>query len=205
MEETYIFKYDENISKEFLTKISNHFIITKVIITLNHIIENHSSSYNINISYFSIPIIEDSINYFNNKIEYACIPFLSSDDLDVIDNLLTNNSSEICIYGDVLNEWIECEFIIKETNKKISIEFNYGDENINNNLIFKSNVFNDYAEFKNYFLTYTKITEEQYKKFMIKYWNLIHLDDNDIIIRFVNIFNNRGDDIIIFNDSSENL
>jgi hypothetical protein len=217
MEETYTFKYDENVSKEFLTKISTNFVITKVVITSNKIIENDNITHSIYIGNFHIPIIENLINYFNNKIEYACIPYLSNSDLDIINDSLINNNSELWITeNDTKNnsddssiiiynqsEWIECEFIIKETKSILILDIDYNDRKYKNNLIIESNVFNNYDEFKNYFLTYTKITAEQYKNFILKYYTIIYDEDFVAILRFIYLDNN--DNIIIFNDIPDNL
>jgi hypothetical protein len=209
MEETYTFKYDENISKEFLTKISTNFVITKVIIILNKIVENDSIKRIIRINEHFINIIPDLVSYFNNKIEYSCAPYLNDGVLELINNNLINNNVELFISEHNLTstwskcEWIECEFIIKES-KILILELYYNFDKIENNLIIESNVFNDYNKFKNYFLIYTKITEEQYKIYMLDYYKILYIKNNNVTLRFKNNLND-NDNIIIFNDNVNNL
>jgi hypothetical protein len=217
MEERYIFKNNENISKEFLTKISTNFIITKVIITLNHIIEEVPAKQYIRIGDYYIELIMSSVNYFNNKIEYACAPYLSEDDLNLINNNLEKNNVylKICKYqtpnNEITpswnnNEWIECEVIIKKTENILIFDYYYYYYNqVNENkLIIESNIFNTYNEFKNYFLSDTKITEEQYKEYIIQNYYTLFVDNSSLTLCFINnTIDNKN--IIIFNDNLDNL
>jgi hypothetical protein len=220
MEETYTFKYDEYISKEFLTKISTNFVITKVIITLNNIVENDDTKYNVSIDpdnflYFNINIIFNSAHYFNNKIEYACMPFLDMYSADFIDNVLKNDVIWTIRKSDnkskpVKCEWLECNFVIKETQNILVFKSycNDGIRNKNDKLIFYCDIFNNYEEFKMYILEFTKITEEQYKIFMKNMFDTYVNNHNDFSISFeskINMNNIDDKNNLIFNDYIDNL
>ncbi len=169
---TYIFTPNQNIQKDLINKINNNYILKKIKITLNNEVSNDDMNY-LNMS-FDLGQINDTINYYNNIIEFLCDPFI---------RYMSVNNEFNFFNNDINIKEIEVNIIyLEEKYNTIRISNN---ENI---FILKSNCFDTLSELQNEFIKLTETNENIFNKWLeldyacTFYINKINSNDTERIL-----------------------
>lgn len=150
----YTFQQNKQITKDFLNSIKNNYVFKKIKLVLRKEVSNDDIKYiDITEPFPIIIVINESINYYNNIIEFICYPFM-----------IFNYNNR---YGDrfVCNlDYKEIEITLKYTNNNFFTEQEY----CYNKKLITSNYFNSIDELKEEFIKFTNTNEIIFNSFFFK-------------------------------------